>query len=101
MAKRSAARDLHPEVIKARVRMRGWTLTAVSRAYGLPEHACRHALRYPYYAAEYAIADVLGLSPRQIWPSRYRPDGSRPWPTRGTKATPRRIAATTQNGAAA
>ena len=77
MEDKSTAPDWHPEDIKAAVRKRGWTLRDVSRAYGLPEDDCQKALRRPMFDGEYAIAEVLGLSPRQIWPSRYLPEGPR------------------------
>ncbi|QFR32425.1 helix-turn-helix transcriptional regulator [Ancylobacter sp. TS-1] len=71
MRKRSS-RDWHPEDIKAAVRKtRYGSLVALSLAYGLPVHACRHACRTPNFHGEMAIAEALGLSPRQIWPSRY------------------------------
>lgn len=76
MAKRTS-RDWHPEDIKAAIRKRGWTLTGLSLANGLPDHACRHALRKPNFAGELAIAGALGVSPRHIWPSRFNVDGSR------------------------
>ncbi|WP_323034561.1 helix-turn-helix transcriptional regulator [Pararhodobacter sp.] len=69
--------DWHPEEIKAAVRMLGSTLYALSRDAGLPEHACRSALRRSHFDGEFAIAEFLGVSPRQVWPSRYRADGSR------------------------
>lgn len=69
--------DWHPEEIKAAVRMLGSTLLDLSRHAGLLDHACRTALRRPHFDGEVAIAEYLSLSPRQIWPSRYREDGSR------------------------
>ncbi|MGQ3670786.1 helix-turn-helix domain-containing protein [Xanthobacter sp. TB0136] len=69
--------DWHPEEIKAAVRMLGSTLYDVSRAAGLPEHACRSALRRSHFDGEFAVAAFLRVSPRDIWPSRYRPDGGR------------------------
>lgn len=68
-----ALRDWHPEDIKAAVRKsRFGSLAGLSRAYGLPEHACQHACRGANYWGEVAIAEALGLSPQEIWPSRYQ-----------------------------
>lgn len=67
----------HPEDIKAAVRKQGVTLTRLARDNGLPEHACRAALYRPHFRAELVIAEFLGLSPRQIWPGRFLPDGAR------------------------
>ncbi|MBS7552054.1 helix-turn-helix domain-containing protein [Ancylobacter dichloromethanicus] len=76
MRKRSP-RDWHPEDIKAAVRKtRYGSLAALSLAYGLPEHACRHACRSANFHGEMAIAEALDRSPREIWPSRY--DSRRP-----------------------
>lgn len=77
-------RNWHPEQIKAELRMRtGKSLSQLSLENGLPEHAIRTALyRTCHVEAELVIAEILGLSPRQIWPSRFRPDGSRLHPLR-------------------
>lgn len=69
--------DWHPEDIKSAVRKSGTTLAKLARDAGLQDRACNHALRYPHFWAEMAIAERLGLSPRQIWPSRYTQDGER------------------------
>jgi Ner family transcriptional regulator len=72
----------HPADIKAAVAKRGLSLSELARNNGLPEHACRHALRYPYAKAEIAIADLLEKSPATLWPDRYNPDGSTKHPPR-------------------
>ena len=74
--------DWHHEDVKAAVRKTGTTLTALGIQAGLPRHACSHACRGPYLVAEQVIAAHLGLSPRQIWPSRFYPDGTRRYPPR-------------------
>ena len=83
-------RNWHPEQVKAEVRLRtGKSLSELSLEHGLPEHALRTCLyRTCYVLAELVIADILDLSPRQIWPSRFRPDGARVHPIRRhSKAT--------------
>jgi len=69
--------DWHPEDIKAAVRKRGHTLTDVARRAGLNDAATRLALTLPRAGAEQAIADVLKIHPKIIWPSRYHSDGKR------------------------
>lgn len=69
--------DWHPEDIKAAIRKRKTTLTELALANGLQEGSVRHALRHPHFDGEMVVAEFLGLSPRQIWPSRFRADGSR------------------------
>lgn len=70
-------RDWHPEDIKAAIRKRNVTLTDLALANDLPEGSIRYAAHYPHFDGEMVIAEFLGLSPRQIWPSRFKPDGSR------------------------
>lgn len=82
MTKRRKAGDWHPAIIKAKLEMAGHSLAGLSRANGLPEHACRHALRYPGHAAEVAIAKALGVDPEDIWPSRYDASGQSLHPPR-------------------
>ena len=74
--------DWHPADIKAAVEKTGWTLARLSAAAGLPAHACRHALHYPYHLAELAIAEAIGVPAPKIWPDRYGPDGETLHPPR-------------------
>lgn len=67
--------DWHPEDIKAAVRRQGWSLRQLSLSRGLGENTLRHALRTPYPAYERVIAEVIGVPPEQIWPSRYQRAG--------------------------
>ncbi|MQP64739.1 transcriptional regulator [Niveispirillum sp. SYP-B3756] len=75
MAKRHKAADWHPADIKAALAKAGYSLVGLARESGLPNHACRHALRLPYHDAQAAIAKVLKVRPEQIWPSRYDASG--------------------------
>lgn len=74
---RLSSGDWHPEEIKAAVRIKGVTLAALARENGLVENACRVAIDRPHFDGEMAIAEFLSLSPRQIWPSRFRRNGTR------------------------
>lgn len=76
MARRTLQRGMHPEDIKAAVRKAGLTLTDLALRHGLPENACRNALRRPNFAGEQAILALLGLSPSRVWPGRYFADGT-------------------------
>jgi len=64
--------DWHPEDIKAAIRKELGSMSALEKARGLSRGAVRCAIRRPHFDAEIEIADALSLSPRQIWPSRYR-----------------------------
>lgn len=71
-----APRGWHKEDIKAAIRKRGVSLERLSLDNGLHRKACTMALFRPHFAAEMAIAEFLGVSPRQIWPQRYDADGT-------------------------
>lgn len=68
---------MHPEDIKASVRKKGTTLTALAVANGLSPSACRKALKVPCPRADEAIARCIGKPLHQIWPQRYDRQGNR------------------------
>ena len=80
--------DMHPADIRAAVNKKGLTLTAVALAADLPEHACRAALKNRSIAGEAAIAKVLGVEPKAIWPSRFRQPRKRRLKPSSTPASP-------------
>ncbi|WP_431282689.1 helix-turn-helix domain-containing protein [Humitalea sp. 24SJ18S-53] len=83
--------DWHPEEIKAAVRMerRGMNLQKLARDNDLHPNACAHAIAKPHYLGEQAIANLLRLSPADIWPNRHEADGTRICQVRvRTKASP-------------
>ena len=71
---------MHPEDIKAAVRKKGVTLADVARDAGMKGASLRIALTLPRADAERAIAAVLDVHPKTIWPSRYLSDGTRKRP---------------------
>ncbi len=70
-------KDKTPEEILYLLNRAGWTFAAVDRTFGLSVGTASKASGYPHLHGELAIAKALGLSPRQIWPNRYDPFGSR------------------------
>ena len=66
----------HPEKVKAEVRMRGRTLSQLARDHGFCPSYLRNVLIRPLYRGEQIISRFLGVPAKQIWPSRYNPDGS-------------------------
>lgn len=75
--------DWHPEDIKAAVRKGGSSLSALARKEGVSAQALSLALQARVSArCEQVIANFLKVHPQEIWPSRYRPDGSRMGNTR-------------------
>ncbi len=71
--------------IKAALEKAGWSLRQLSIHHGLTPKTFQHALQRPYPKAEAAIAEVIGVHPSVIWPSRYGADG-RPNRKRGRRA---------------
>lgn len=70
-------RGWHAEDIKAAVRKKGTSLTALAQDNGLSESACRASLRRPQPAADKVISDFLGVPLCKLWPSRYGREGQR------------------------
>ncbi|WP_288987665.1 helix-turn-helix domain-containing protein [uncultured Sphingopyxis sp.] len=80
---RRYAVDMHPEDIKAAIRKKGGSLAALTRAQAAAGKPISiQALSQSLQArvserCEYIIADFLEVHPREIWPSRYRANGTR------------------------
>lgn len=64
--------DWHRSEIVAAVRKRGKTIQQLSVDAGLSPNTLKNALQFSYPKGEKIIADFLGMSPKDIWPSRYR-----------------------------
>lgn len=75
MPKKPASKDWHRADIIAAVRKTGTSIQRMSRLMGLCRSALGNALSIPAPAYERVIAQHLGLSPQDIWPSRYHADG--------------------------
>ncbi|EDT2963631.1 transcriptional regulator [Salmonella enterica subsp. enterica] len=70
--------DWHPADIIAALRKKKTTLAEQSRKAGLSSSTLANALTRPWPRGEKIIADALGISPEDIWPSRYfDEDGNR------------------------
>lgn len=65
-------KDWHPADIIAGLRKKGTSLAAVSRKAGLSSSTLANALTRHWPKGERLIAEALGVTPEQIWPSRYR-----------------------------
>ncbi|EEG6290110.1 transcriptional regulator [Salmonella enterica subsp. enterica] len=64
--------DWHPADIIAGLKKKGTSLAAVSRKAGLAPSTLANTLNRHWPKGERLIAEVLGVAPEQIWPSRYR-----------------------------
>ena len=68
---------MHPELIKARLRMAGYTLADVARETQTDPSTVRLALRKPSLAGEKAIAQIMGKPLHELFPERWPADGRR------------------------
>lgn len=86
-------KDWHPADIRAALQKRGWSFVSVDIAHALPRGTASKATVYPHIRGEEAIAQVLGLHPRLVWPSRYAASGERlqPQPADNYKPGPRLV----------
>lgn len=64
--------DWHPADVVAALRKAGWSLRRLSQQHGYQATVLSSALRRPWPKAERLIASAIGVSPDQIWPSRYQ-----------------------------
>lgn len=79
--KKTSPADWHPAEVVAALRMKGYSLRQLAKLNGYGNHnSMTAALRRPYPLAEAIIAEALGISAPEIWPTRYGPDGK---PNRG------------------
>lgn len=69
--KKPPAKDWHREEIKCAIRIKGFSIAALSRAHGLAAGTLANALIRPWPKGERIIASLLGIDPALIWPSRY------------------------------
>ncbi|MBW7998372.1 MAG: transcriptional regulator [Candidatus Glassbacteria bacterium] len=69
--------DWHPADIKAALAKRGWSYARISREFGHKDLSTAYGvLKKPYPRIERFIAEIIGIPPHRIWPTRYFKDGS-------------------------
>ncbi len=54
-----------------------WTYARIEREFNLAPYTARKSTYYPHLKGEQAIAKLLGIHPKYIWPSRYHENGVR------------------------
>ena len=77
----------HAEDVKAAIRKKGTTLTALSDLHGYSDSYLRGTLIRHRPHGEAIIAEFLGISPADIWPERYSRQDR---PRNGRSRKPRR-----------
>ena len=68
---------MHPELIRAHLRMKGYSLDDVAKEAGIGATTVRQALSKPSTAGEKAISKILGEPLHKLWPDRWTKDGRR------------------------
>lgn len=63
--------DWHSADIIAALKKKGTSLSTLSRQSGYAPSTLANALVWPWTKGELIIVSVLGIEPKQIWPSRY------------------------------
>ncbi|WP_233117307.1 helix-turn-helix domain-containing protein [Aggregatibacter actinomycetemcomitans] len=71
MTKKKRVTDMNNHEIRGELMKKGKSLSQLGIENGLAKTTVRNALDKPYPKGEQIIADALGLSPAEIWPSRY------------------------------
>ena len=71
MTKSNKNQDMHRADIVASVRKAGTTLAQLSKDAGLHPRTLNNALERKYPKGELIIANAIGKTPQEIWPSRY------------------------------
>lgn len=64
-------RDWHVADIRAALEKCGTNYEKLAKENGIAGSTLRNALRFKYPKAERIIADRIGVTPSEIWPSRY------------------------------
>lgn len=64
-------KDWHRADVVAALKKRGWSVRSLSIASGLAPSTLGTALQCPYLKGEQIIANAIGVSANEIWPSRY------------------------------
>jgi len=83
--------SLRWEWIKYQLRIRGTSLAKLAREQNVSDAAVKKAKRMPYPRMERAIANALDLHPLDLWPDRWKANGSplRDRPNRAEHSAPR------------
>lgn len=68
----SQVADMHRIDIVAAIHKKGTTVQDLSVAAGLAKGSLANALTRPWPKGERIIAEAIGMTPKDIWPSRYQ-----------------------------
>lgn len=68
---RKIPEDWHPWDIRAALGKRGYTFALIARELNLAKCSAQDVLRKPSPNIQNKVADIIGVKPWEIWPSRY------------------------------
>jgi len=63
--------DWHPADVKAGLAKKGYSFARIAREQGLASVTPNNVLRRHYPRIEAIVAEILGVAPQDIWPSRH------------------------------
>lgn len=63
--------DWHPADVKAALAKRGYTFARIAREHGYHPRSPNTVLWRGWRPMERIVADIIGVEPETIWPSRY------------------------------
>lgn len=67
--------DWHKAEIRCALEKRGYSYAKLSRLNGYCDTAVQMVVHIPWPKVERIVADAIGVTPQEIWPSRYHEDG--------------------------
>ncbi|GAB4365298.1 MAG: hypothetical protein Kow00114_22510 [Kiloniellaceae bacterium] len=86
---RTGSNGWHVEEIKAAVRMKGTTMSALALAAGYDRTVGSYCLRQPVPAVNRAVSDLLEVPLHELWPDWFDEDGEPlPFGRKRTTAAP-------------
>lgn len=74
--KKPALKDWHKADIICGLWKRGTSLEKLGREHHYAQGALKLCIYRPWPKCERIVAEALGVTPQEIWPSRYHEDGS-------------------------
>ena len=69
--KLKAGVDWHPADIKAALAKKGYSFARIAREHGYVANSCNSVLARTWSQVQQIVADIIGVKPSEIWPSRY------------------------------
>jgi len=75
--KKTPSGDWTRITIKRALEDAGWTMRGLSKAHGRAPASVTSTILRPWLVMELIIAEAIGVTPQEIWPSRWRDENGR------------------------